>query len=394
MLKLLANNTIIILLLVLANSQSVCAGTSLYRYDGKLPFIRMMLGMMDAMGVIDKLPANGMYGGNPYSRYSNNPMQRSPWSQSPWTQSGQYGSLGPAPIWGSPDWGVLPLDRYTKNYYNQYGYEYSPSSHWSQSDLDGWVEEPWEVSQWNSGEDNRRQASRVQPAPQPRQQPANIPVVQNFNFGAPENTRADARSDDRQVNRSPLAKLSQPRRSDGRPAQQSGWQPDRPSAGPPVMSPARPPARPQSAQQGQRSPLAKRSYQNPAQKPCVTEFCGLKKPNLNGLWVSQSGEMLGINNQRYLWSDGNSRYLTGQIKIQNEYLTANVDDHEQILRFKYKLAGNHLLTMQPDGTIREFVKMSRSQYRNFNLGRYNQNYGQGYNQGYGKNYGQNFGRDN
>ena len=103
--------------------------------------------------------------------------------------------------------------------------------------------------------------------------------------------------------------------------------------------------------------------------------------------------MLGINNHRYLWSDGSSRYLTGQVKIQNEYLTANVDDHEQILRFKYKLAGNHLLTMQPDGTIREFVKMSRSQYQNFNLGRYNQNYGQNNGQKYGQSYGQNFGRD-
>jgi hypothetical protein len=397
MLKPLANNTIFILLLVLANSQSVCAGTSLYRYDGKMPFIRMMLGMMDAMGVIDKLPANGRYGGNPYSRNSNNPMLRSPWLQSPWTQSGQYGSLGPAPIWGSPDWGVLPLDRYTKNYYKQYGYEYSPSSHWSQSDLDGWVEEPWEVSQWNSKADNRRQTSRVQPTPQPRQQPANTPVVQNFNFGAPEKTRTDARIDnrvdDRHVNRSPLAKLSQPRQSGGRSVQQPAWQPDRPSAGPPAMTSARqatrPPVRPQIAQQGKGSPLGKRGYQNSTQKPCVTEFCGLKKPNLNGLWVSQSGEMLGINNHRYLWSDGSSRYLTGQVKIQNEYLTANVDDHEQILRFKYKLAGNHLLTMQPDGTIREFVKMSRSQYQNFNLGRYNQNYGQNN----GQSYGQNFGRD-
>ena len=99
MLKVFTKNTIIVSLLVLFSSQSVCAGVDVYRYDGKLPFIKMMLGMMDAMGVIDKLPANGRYRGNPYSRYSNNPMLRSPWLQSPWSSAGQYGSTGASPIW-------------------------------------------------------------------------------------------------------------------------------------------------------------------------------------------------------------------------------------------------------------------------------------------------------
>ncbi|RKZ58400.1 MAG: hypothetical protein DRQ44_14755 [Gammaproteobacteria bacterium] len=102
--------------------------------------------------------------------------------------------------------------------------------------------------------------------------------------------------------------------------------------------------------------------QHRQEKPCITDFCGLKKPNLNGLWVAQDGEMLGIKNKRYLWSDGDSRYLTGQLKVQNEYLLANVDGHEKLMRFKYKLAGNHLLTMQPDGKIREFVRTPNNRY--------------------------------
>ncbi len=139
-------------------------------------------------------------------------------------------------------------------------------------------------------------------------------------------------------------------------------------------------------QQGKPSPLAKKRPPNINQKPCVTEFCGLKKPNLNGLWVSQSGEVLGINNHRYLWNDGSSRYLTGQIKVHNEYLIANVDDHEKIMRFKYKLAGNHLLTMQSDGTIREFNRMSRREYQRFASGRYKQSSGQNYGQSYNRSY--------
>ena len=381
MLKRLTKNTNILLLLTLVSSQNVCAGVDIYRYDGKLPFIKMMLGMMDAMGVIDKLPANSRYGGN---RYANNPFVKSPWSQSPWTQSGQYGASGASPIWGSPDWGVLPIDRYTRNYNNLYGSDYLP--HWSQSDLDGWVDEPWEASAWNDKSDgsrpttgrrttNAQAAQRVRPQPSPPQA-SNVPLVQNFNFGVPENNRADSRP----ANRSPLAKMAPPR------------QPARQMSRTPVSQPAnRPTSRPTNQARPQ-SPLAKKSYRNLNQKPCVTEFCGLKKPNLNGLWVSQSGEMLGINDHRYLWSDGSERYLTGQIKIQNEYLIANVDNHEQILRFKYKLAGNRLLTMQPDGTIREFARMSRDQYRNFNSGGYSGGSSSGNNPAYGSTYGRNYNR--
>ncbi len=377
MLKVLTKNTIIIFLLVLSGSQSVCAGVDVYRYDGKLPFIKMMLGMMDAMGVIDKLPANGAYGGNRYSRYSNNPMLRSPWLQSPWSTSGQYGSSGVSPIWGSPDWGVLPVDRYTRNYYSEYGYGYQP--YWSQSEMDGWVDEPWENSEWNSRAGSRPiyNARPVQPLPQ---QPNNTPLVQNFNFGLPENNMVD----NRPANRSPLAKLARPPQQDRRPARPPARPPPRSSAGPSAGSPV--------MRQGNPSPQAKKRPPNLNQKPCVTEFCGLKKPNLNGLWVSQDGEVLGINNHRYLWNDGSSRYLTGQMKVHNEYLIANVDDHEKIMRFKYKLAGNHLLTMQPDGTIREFNRMSRSEYQRLASSRNKQNYGRNYGQKYGQSRTQNYGR--
>jgi hypothetical protein len=117
-------------------------------------------------------------------------------------------------------------------------------------------------------------------------------------------------------------------------------------------------------------PKAQQPRRNIRQKPCVTEFCGLKKPNLNGLWVAQNGELLGVNNQKFLWSDGTERYLTGEIKVQNEYLLARVEGREQLMRFKYKLAGDHLLTMQPDGVTREFIRMSPEQYYDLNYGGY------------------------
>jgi len=77
---------------------------------------------------------------------------------------------------------------------------------------------------------------------------------------------------------------------------------------------------------------------------------------MNGLWVAQDGEMLGIKHGKFLWGDALERYLAGYIKIENEYLIASVEGSERLMRFKYKLAGDRLLTMQPDGTIREFIR--------------------------------------
>jgi hypothetical protein len=343
------------LLLTICASQSVSADVRLYRYDGNMPFVKMMLNMMVAMGIIDKIPAysaygwsgypdsglyghNNLYSNNLYKRYlysrnpylralalrglssgnTSNPLLRSPWLQSPWGHSG-YNTM--SPVWGSPDWGVLPTERYT---YTPYG------SRWSKHDLSGWVDEPWETSVWNPEAEAETSA---------RSSKSNVPLVQNFNYNVPEKPP--------QHQKSPLHKLA--------PAERSRKQPES-KAGP-------------STKAKKRSPLHKKVRQ----KPCITDFCGLKKPDLNGLWVAQEGEMLGINDERYLWTDGYSRYLRGQIKVQNEYLLTSVDDREEVLRFKYKLAGNNLLTLRPDGTMREFIRVPvyryQDEYRYYNPGR-------------------------
>ncbi len=401
-------------LLLLLGSQLACADTKLYKENGNLPFVQMMLSMMSAMGMIDSMPAKGAYGGygssglsNPYAlalamrgispdgMIGNNPFSSSPWQQSPSSQS-TSGINTASPLWGSPSWGVLPYSSYATN-------SYSPSGYYDDSDLSGWVNEPMESSAWNSREDiydsrypYRRYLDDEYRGPQYRDRryrgrenskppvAASVPLIQNFTYSVPEKTpqhdnrrndsanqqhsnndmsqapvnrTADNRS---RAHRSPLAKLGRPGMN------QSGFDQDYPYD----------PARADVTRQKRISPSQKRYQPEPARKPapgsasgpveraCVTEFCGLKIPDLNGLWVGKSGEMLGIKNHRYLWSDGASRYLTGQMKIENEYLVASVDDHDKLMRFKYKLAGDLLLTVQPDGTVREFVRTSRAQYMN------------------------------
>ena len=355
------------LLLMFLSTQVVRAEVKLYQYDGKLPFVQMMLNMMVAMGILDRLPSNGRYGGypssswgglsNPYARalamrglspgsafagqYGNNPFMSSPWLQSPWSSPAVSGA-----DWGSPNWGVLPVESYARSPYDP-----QDNAYWSRDELDGWVNEPWETSSWNPKAE--KPAEDKSPQSQTSQ---TVPLVQNFNYNAPApqgETSNNRTANNRSNKSSPLAKLA-------------------PSA--------RPPARRNAEPQYRQSPLSKRmepptntSKRNKTrkiiqQKPCITEFCGLKKPNLDGLWVAQDGEMLGIKNNRYLWSDSSSRYLTGKIKIQNEYLLANVDGYDKLMRFKYKLAGNRLLTMQPDGKIREFTRMRADQYSNYAQG--------------------------
>lgn len=389
--------------------------------------------------MIDRVPNNGSYGGygnnlsspwsnysNPYTRalalrgmspgasslynnpYSNNllgnnPFARSPWLQTPWLDSGEYGQYGSpyvSPLWGSPDWGVLPAKRYSPYGYSSYGEQ------WSDSDLEGWVDEPWESSEWNPRAERSEAPVQTQTYQQPRapqqaqaQQP-NVPVVQNFNITVPDNTRPSSNqgdgpgkgSDSRQgnsydnsynsgypdvaSNRSPLARLAQQgppdQRSNRPPAQQRKPSPLRKrTMQPPGPQPYQPGqyqseqyqagqqqsqhqgGQPSSSSQQSRSQLPRNQVR---EKPCVTEFCGLKKPNLNGLWVAENGEMLGISGQKFLWGDADERYLTGLLKIQNEYLLASVEGSERLMRFKYKLAGDHLLTMQPNGTTREFIR--------------------------------------
>lgn len=372
MLKLLSKSMIFAVLLTLAGSQLVSAEVRQYQYDGKMPFVQMMLAMMSAMGILDRVPVNGLYGSsgypgsslnnpyaralamrglspallqNPYTRnsalrklyggypnstYGNNPFMSSPWLQSPWTQSGLNSA---SPVWGSPSWGVLPLESYTLNNYAPYGSRWQ-SPAWSASDLSGWVNEPWETSTWNPKAETSRPPSQSSMSP-PQ------------NYHAPDEGRHPAQQQlYNGYQPSPLSKLLPPPdyRPDYRPDQQRAQPYRRPPDSYSEESPEWP------------------SDIELQQKPCVTDFCGLKKPNLNGLWVAQNGEMLGIKNQKFLWNDGSSRYLTGLMKIQNEYLLASVEGSDRLMQFKYKLAGNHLLTLQPDGVIREFTRMPINQY--------------------------------
>jgi hypothetical protein len=284
MIKALTKKITLILLLNLLSSQLVHAEIKNYQYDGKLPFVQMMLSMMVAMGILDRVPVSNIY--NRYGSYGMlNNRYAQLWANKNGFDRGGYDSSGfgrwgdsRSVDWGQPRWGVLPEESYS---------------------LNGWVNEPWELSVWNNKKQDKQEVA-----------------VHHHNDISAETSYKN------QPHQSSLKKSSLDNK--------------------------------------QKNKQAKKSKQSTKlkQKACVTDFCGLQAPNLNGLWLSREGELLGVKNNNYLWSDGQSRHLTGNIKLQNDYLLVSADGYQQSMRFKYKLDGRYLLTMQPDGKIREFKRVS------------------------------------
>ena len=243
MLNIPLKSLLIALLLLLSGGQIAHAQKKLYQQDGNMPFVQMMLSMMAAMGLIDRFPANG-YGGfgrpdmsNPYMRaltiqglppgsshsgFANNPFVRAPWLQTPWSLPASDGANvnSASPIWGTPSWGVLPTDRYSPNNYDPY----RSSSVWSESNLDSWVNEPWETSLWNPDAGAKAEVP-VQDTQQPKAAQPIDPSAQNFSYNMPADLKRNKQqtrnqqapsqqTPSRQTSRSsPLSKLMQTDRS-------------------------------------------------------------------------------------------------------------------------------------------------------------------------------------
>ena len=99
---------------------------------------------------------------------------------------------------------------------------------------------------------------------------------------------------------------------------------------------------------------------------CVNESCGNNNPaKLNGVWVTQHGEMLAIKNQQFLWSDGRSNYLTGLIKTQRNVFSLKAKDNGTVVNYQYQLDNARFQTRDVNGVVRSFVRVPMNQgYQN------------------------------
>lgn len=369
----------LLLCLMLAQPAHASGKTKYYQYNGQLPFVEMMLNMMVAMGILDKIPAqymNNGYGNNGYGRYGYMnqlmlrnallkrgvspmalssmgmmPMGMNSMGMNPMTMSG----LGFNPM--SLD--AMKLNRLGRNRYgfNNMGLNQLGMNRLGLNDLSLAQESPWAQSPWDNALTSSFPSSSFTDEPFVDDDSFAY-TYSNEPFSRPYNNRdnyrgsaghysplakyeTSAASRNRRVN-TPLARLS-----DSYPAHRSDAY--------------------ANDSYRKQSPYADNS-------PCVTELCGLEKYTqappyshlpvltdspllLDGLWVTDSGEMLGIKAQRFLWSDGNSRYLTGQIQASQDHLLARVDGKEMTMSFQYRVEQNRLMTQDQNGLIRVFNRI-------------------------------------
>jgi len=114
------------------------------------------------------------------------------------------------------------------------------------------------------------------------------------------------------------------------------------------------------------SPFAYQRYRNSYQagpsgwlplrpSTCVGGSCLSQRHNsLNGLWIGEAGEMLGIRDDQFLWTDGRDRHMSGLMNISEDHVVANVDGSNRQISYDYKVQGNELLTKDSSGVIRHF----------------------------------------
>ena len=256
---------------VLLTAVNADASVKYYRYSGNMPFIDMMLEMMAAMGMIHKVPANGMYGGYAGGRYG---VLSSLLSQRGWP-NGSY----------SPYSGYSPYSAYSP---------YSPYSNYSGFPRSGYS--GWPGTGYGSGV------------------PLTINPLLGFRGGSPG-----------------YSSWSNPYRS--------GYGPYD--------------AAPFDRNLGRA--LNYDQYDN-YYDGCYGGNCdGLysRYRNLDGLWVDDNnGEMLGLRDGRFLWTDGSTAYTTGVIERTPVLMRAYIDDSDQKIVYRYKLIGNKMLTIDASGTLR------------------------------------------
>jgi len=91
-----------------------------------------------------------------------------------------------------------------------------------------------------------------------------------------------------------------------------------------------------------------------------------KRPDrkLNGLWIGDNGEMLGIRGNRFLWHDDNNQYAKGQLVKSATMMKARIEGANSVAHYHYKLQGNELVIISRNGKMRTFNRMPLIQPQN------------------------------
>lgn len=260
---------IVVLAIVISLGGNADAKVKIYKSNSNLPFVEMMLGMMVAMGILDKIPPEligiGGYPASPLG-YQNlgNQNQLKQYLASRYLGNRYPGSNYPGSIY--------PGSRYLGSRYPGSGYPRSGG-----------------LYPLSSGVYPGQYGSNA------------VPFYQNPMLGFP--------------GASPLR--NSPYNNRYRVGNDE-WRPMRPSS-------------------------------------CIGGACLAQPSNsLNGLWIAEDGEMLGIKHDQFFWTDGRDAYMSGLMDISDDHVIANIDGSNDQISYEYRVQGNDLLTRDSGGVIHNF----------------------------------------
>jgi hypothetical protein len=383
-------------LLVTANT--VEARLKYYRYNDNIPMVEMSLNMMVAMGVLEPIPSRLVHDGNPYHRMvtaSYSPYSRSAYSYP--ESSHRYSHYRYNDHLDGP---IDPYDRYSSRYYgSRYGYshDYPRYRTWGNQ----W-DSPW-ANRWDNQWDGPWSNSWDSPWAYQRGNPWNSDWGSPWGnqWSSPWNSGWGSPWGNQRGNPwnsgwgSPWGnQWSNPWNSGyGSPwgntwnyqwmnpwSSTTGYQPGWPytsgySALP--LSPDQLLGNDWSKNNTYQSDDASRQYRDKegykAEKTSWSghssgvnyKRSGNTRPNrkLNGLWIGDNGEMLGIRGNRFLWYDDN-QYAKGQLFKSPTMMKARIDGANSVVHYHYKLQGNELVIISRNGKMRSFNRMPLMQLQN------------------------------
>ncbi len=365
--------TITVLLPVLLGTVSTAeARLKYYRYNDHIPMVEMTLNMMVAMGVLEPIPSRLVYDGNPYNRYLTSSYGHS--SRSPYAYPRRAGYSGRSGFYD--DYWDEPAGTYRRYLRSRYGYGRDPWDRYRSRYWDSPWSDPWESSRyatWDSPWADRWDSPRYKGSRSGWGDPwgdiYDFPGVWGNPWSSPSYGRGlspwSSVWGSQWINPlyNPyslyLGGLPYMQGYTGLPLLLPGTQPgDTWSTSEPAPEP---PAQPEQERKPGAFGPAKTSWSARPSRIGARRGSGpaARSPNyqkLNGLWVDDNGEMLGIRGNRFLWYS-NNRYAKGQLAKSPTAMEARIMETRTVVRFHYRLRGNEMTVMSRDGRTRTFNRM-------------------------------------
>jgi hypothetical protein len=367
----------VLLSILLAKANTVEARLKYYRYNDNIPMVEMSLNMMVAMGVLEQIPSQLVHDGNPYNRLVT--AKYSPYSRS---RYGYPGTRHYSDRYYSDylDDMEMPFDRYYSdrvsyrpyrdryrawrdpweqrwgdpwssrrgNYWDDPWYSGWSGPVWNSPAGAGWgnrLNNPWDGGYWNNPWGNAWSNQWMNPWSNPWASMMVNPYYSPYSglgswpnmtgypdiLLAPDTTIIPGQiiGNQPQSEHSPVNK--QPA-NEGYTLNPAAWPGD-----------------------------ASEQYFDRGRDHSAN---ATPEQRLNGLWIADNGEMLGIRGDQFLWYDGNNRYANGNLFKTPTMMEARVEGSNMVIRYHYGFLGDELVTMSRKGKIRSYSPMplKQSQY--------------------------------